>query len=81
MAERRLPSQAARLDPIGPDPETRQILFDDLRSPLAEREIVFGRAAFIAVPIDADDGLRPLGEPLGILLQDLPASSLSVFWL
>ncbi len=38
--------------PIGSDPEARQVVLGGLRAPFAERQVVFGRAAAVAVAFD-----------------------------
>jgi len=45
---------------------------DRCRTSAAEREVVFGAAALIAMTVDPNYGLRPLREPLRVLLQYQP---------
>src|SRR4051812_47862691 len=41
-------------------PEVLEIFLRRVRAPLAERDVVFGRAALVAVPFDPDGNVRPL---------------------
>ena len=56
-------------NPVGIDAERHQVVLDRIRPLLAERQIVFARAAFVGMPGDRDrnDG-KPL-EPFRLPLE------------
>ena len=51
------------------DPEAHQVVADRVAAAIAEAEVVFGRAALVAVPFNGDPRRRPPLHPLGVLLQ------------
>src|SRR5262249_32327727 len=57
------------LQPVPVDAERDEIVLHGIGAPLAQREVVFARAALVAVTFDRDAILRVLLQPCGLLLQ------------
>ena len=70
--ERKLLPVADGAHAFVPDPELREILLGGQRPPLAQSQVVFGRPALVAVPLDGHDPARVLLQHLGVGLEHLP---------
>ena len=71
VAERLFLPFADRLDAVRCDAEAGEILRHSFGAAIAEREVVFGTAARVAMPFDRHLGARPSLHPLGVFLQRL----------
>src|SRR5262249_57530028 len=65
LADRALEPVADDRDAIGLDSERGQIAHGRFRAPLAERQVVLGSPALVAVALDEQEGARIGLEPAG----------------
>jgi len=57
------------LDAVGIDAERDKIILHAIRPPLAQRQVVFARAALVAMALDRDRVLAILLQPRRLLFQ------------
>src|SRR5581483_5094104 len=68
-AERLLFAVADGLDAVGADAGLHQGLLDGVGAVIAQCQVVLGRAAFVAVPLDGELNVGVLREELSVALQ------------
>src|ERR1700751_2574496 len=68
-AERPLLAPAYRVDPVGGNAQRDKIVLGSLRAPLAEAQVVFRRAALVAVALDRNVNRRIGAQELRVLGQ------------
>jgi hypothetical protein len=62
-AERRFLAETSRDDAIGVDSQAGQIVADHNGAAIAQRQVVFGGASLVAMPLNEKVRLRPLPQP------------------
>ena len=72
-AERRFLALGDDGDAIGGDTEADQVGLDGVGAAIAERQVVFGGAALVAVPFDVDPRAGPPLQLVGVLRAGSPA--------
>src|ERR1700758_4690361 len=68
-AERPLLAPAYRVDPVGGNAQREKIVLGSLRAPLAEAQVVFRRAALVAVAFDRNVNRRIGAQKFGVFGQ------------